>query len=151
MTIASLEDTISVDNPIRFIDAFVDKLDTKHQCVLPEPSEEDENHSTTKQKKGGHQILKISFKLVYDSSISVRHAIGSVQHRVHCWLCKPNEPFAVCALHPQDTLCSVEEKFENTNFGLRIKIMECYFSRRCKSFMGGLTIRTISTSQGGLS
>ncbi len=30
MTIASLEDTISADNPIRFIDAFVDKLDTKH-------------------------------------------------------------------------------------------------------------------------
>ena len=34
--------------------------------------------------------------------------------------------------------------------GLRIKIIECYFSRRCKSFKGGLTIRTISTSQAGL-
>ena len=56
----------------------------------------------------------------------------------------------VFALHPQDTLCSVEEKFENTNFELRIKHMECYFSRRWKSFMGGLTIRTISTSQAGL-
>ncbi len=26
---------------------------------------------------------------------------------------------AMCALHKQDTLCKLEEKFENTNFGLR--------------------------------
>jgi hypothetical protein len=32
---------------------------------------------------------------------------------------------AVCALHEQDTLCKLEEKFENTNFGLEIKLMEC--------------------------
>jgi hypothetical protein len=56
----------------------------------------------------------------------------------------------MCALHPQDTLCSVEGKFENTNFGLRIKTMECYFSRGCKSLVGGLKTRTISTSQVGL-
>ena len=29
MTIASLEDTISLDNPIRFIDAFVEHLELK--------------------------------------------------------------------------------------------------------------------------
>jgi hypothetical protein len=29
MTIASLEDTISLDNPIRFIDAFVEHIDLK--------------------------------------------------------------------------------------------------------------------------
>jgi hypothetical protein len=44
---------------------------------------------------------------------------------------------AVCALHEQDTLCKLEEKFENTNFGIEIKLIECYFSRGCKSLTSG--------------
>jgi hypothetical protein len=43
----------------------------------------------------------------------------------------------VCALHEQDTLCKLEEKFENTNFGIEIKLIECYFSRGCKSLTSG--------------
>ena len=38
--------------------------------------------------------------------------------------------YAVCALHPQDTLCSVEEKFENTNFGLENKSYSVLFFQR---------------------
>ncbi len=46
MTIASLEDTISLDNPIRFIDAFVLKT-----------------NSVLLQKKRARKILLIFFKL----------------------------------------------------------------------------------------
>ena len=37
MTVASLEDTISADNPILFIDTFVDKLDLKQLVYAPLP------------------------------------------------------------------------------------------------------------------
>jgi hypothetical protein len=99
LRMSSLEDTISQDNPVRFIEAFVEnisivKLGFTAQTIKCEAKHAKTRRFVDSKKKIRASLLKF-LKTIYDNSIVLTVCNRFRSTKVHCSSFRRNEPLAV--------------------------------------------------------